>query len=235
MPFRSALACAVVTPGLSRANTCMPRLSRRVGSAIGASGIHSRCVSGNLKPSGMTPITVCGRPLTVIERPTTAGSPAYRRRHTSSDRRTTGSAPSRSSAGPKSRPRAGGVPRRPKSVADTAAPTVPLRLAGAVRNRQAAALECGQRGKRRRPVAPVLEVGIRHAGTADVLFRVGAVQDHDPVGFRIRVGLEQHPVDDAEDRTVDPDSQRQAQHRDEGEARIRDQRPEGVAKVLEHT
>ena len=51
-PWRSALACAVVTPGFSRANTCVPRLSRRVGSRSAPSGIHSRCVSGNRKPFG---------------------------------------------------------------------------------------------------------------------------------------------------------------------------------------
>ena len=110
----------------------------------------------------------------------------------------------------------------------------PFRLAGPVRDRQAAALEPGHGRKRCRLVAPVLEIGIRHPGTRDALFRVGAVEDHDPVGVRKRVGLQQHAVHHAEDRSVDSDPQRKAENRHDGEARIRDQSAERVAKVLEH-
>ena len=65
---------------------------------------------------------VCGIPFTLMARPTTDGSEAYRVRHTSSLNITTGSAPGRSSAAVKSRPSTGRSPVIPKSVHETVEP-----------------------------------------------------------------------------------------------------------------
>ena len=55
-----------------------------------------------------------------------------------------------------------------------------------------------------------------------------------PVGVAVRQGAEQHAVDDAEDRAVGADAQRERERRDEREARRLAQGAEGVAQVGEH-
>ncbi len=73
MPFMSVDTWSTVTPGFIRAKTCTLRSSRLIFSPYSASGTHRRCVSGNANRGGITPMMVCGRPLTLIARPTTTG------------------------------------------------------------------------------------------------------------------------------------------------------------------
>ena len=75
-----------------------------------ASGCHRSLTTGNRNPSGMTPITVEGTPLTRTLRPTMAGSALYLAIQTRLPNMTTAGAPGRSSSGTKSRPSAGFSP-----------------------------------------------------------------------------------------------------------------------------
>src|SRR5206468_2889576 len=66
------------------------------------------------------------------------------------------------------------------------------------------------------------------------LFRAALPEGHQPVRFRIRQRLEQHAIDDAEDRRVRPDAEREREHGHGGEAGDFQQLTNGVAKVV-HT
>ena len=78
-----------------------------------------------LKPSGAIPTTVKAWPLSVIWRPTTAGSPPSRRCQKACDSTVTRLAPgTRSSSGRKPRPRAGLTPSTPKKSPDTISPKI---------------------------------------------------------------------------------------------------------------
>ena len=74
------------------------------------SGSQRSAFCGNLKPSGITPITMAGTSLTLTVRPITEGSLPYRFFHTPLPRITTATAPGRSSSGRKSRPSSGDWP-----------------------------------------------------------------------------------------------------------------------------
>ena len=117
-------------------------------SPYSASGTHRRWVSGNAKRGGITPMTVCGRPLMLIARPTTPRSPLYRVCQTSWLSITTGSAPGRSSSGPKLRPKRRRLPEQLEQIPGDGGAVVAGRLGRAVRNGQAAPAERGERQER---------------------------------------------------------------------------------------
>ena len=56
--------------------------------------------------------------------------------------------------------------------------------------------------------------------------------DREPIGIAVRQRLQQQRVDDAEDRGVRADAERQRGDGDEAEARRAQQQPRAVAKVL---
>src|SRR5438034_6609321 len=64
--------------------------------------------------------------------------------------------------------------------------------------------------------------------------RVPAMVQNRDDAFRLAVseGLEQHAANDAENRSVRPNAERQRQHRDRGEARASGQHPQTVTSVL---
>src|SRR3990170_6205602 len=61
---------------------------------------------------------------------------------------------------------------------------------------------------------------------------IPAVDNGDALGVLIRVGLEHHPVDDAEDRGVDANSEREAGDGDGGEPATLAERAPGIAHIL---
>ena len=77
------------------------------------------------------------------------------------------------------------------------------------------------------PLSPVLEVGIRDE--RPVAARPRLPQHHQPVRLAVGQGREHHAVDDAEDRGVGADAERQGDHRDGGECRLPAQRAQGKA------
>src|SRR5439155_748515 len=80
------------------------------------------------------------------------------------------------------------------------------------------------------PMLPVLEVGVRDE--RPVAARPRLPQHHQPVRLAVGQGREHHAVDDAEDRGVGADAERQGDHRDGGERRLLAQRAQGKAYVL---
>ena len=80
---KSSRACSIVTPSLRRPNTANWVPDPLVGLAFRVSrrGIHSSCFCGNMKPSGITPITVACSPFTFSITPITLGSESYRVAH----------------------------------------------------------------------------------------------------------------------------------------------------------
>jgi hypothetical protein len=79
---------------------------------------------GNRKSGPITPTTVKGSPLSVIGRPTTAGSPPKRRCQSPCDITTTFSAPGTSSSGWSVRPSAAGAPSVANSPPETRSPGI---------------------------------------------------------------------------------------------------------------
>ena len=75
---RSAVAWSIVMPGRSRPNAKRNRPLRSLRSSAEsmASGCHISAVTGKPKPSGITPMTTEGAPLTRMVRPTMFGSDA---------------------------------------------------------------------------------------------------------------------------------------------------------------
>jgi hypothetical protein len=57
------------------------------------------------------------------------------------------------------------------------------------------------------------------------------LDEDQPVAILVRQRLQQHAVDDTEDRGVRPDPQTERDHRENGESRILEQRSRAVAKI----
>ena len=77
---------------------------------------------------------------------------------------------------------------------------------------------------------PVHEVRVRHRHTGEI---GRAFPDlHQAFGIAVRQRLQEHAVDHAEDRCVGADAERQGNHRDSGEGRIRCQSANGVTNIL---
>ncbi len=79
MDVNSASAWSRLTPGARRPNTWKLRALRSSGLTPGGrwtSGTQRSLLLGNCRPSGMTPMMVGRKPLTVTVRPMTDGSPA---------------------------------------------------------------------------------------------------------------------------------------------------------------
>jgi hypothetical protein len=108
----------------------------------------------------------------------------------------------------------------------------PFGITGAVGNRKAPAAEPGAGGNRRRHPADVLEIGVRETGAVETLHAIGRVDDDQPVGVGIWIGIEDDAVHDAENRRIDADAERQADDRDGRKTAVFGQRAQGVADIL---
>ncbi len=111
----------------------------------------------------------------------------------------------------------------------------PLRVAGA-REVESLRSDPGkpfERGVLRPEVGDVARRG-RQRIESDPLLDLGAVlpRHHEPIGARIRQWLKQDAVDDAEDRRVAADPERQGHDRDCGESRSARQCANGRADIL---
>jgi len=100
------------------------------------------------------------------------------------------------------------------------------------RERRAGANEPGDIGEDARSIAEIIHLRDRHAN----VFRPGAAQivehAHKAIGIMEGKRLQQHRVDDREDREIGADAERERQHGDDHEQRRSRQRPHGVADVL---
>jgi hypothetical protein len=76
-------------------------------------------------------------------------------------------------------------------------------------------------------------VGIGTAGISVAVGRVG-VDVHEAVGFANRKRPEQYRVDEAEQRRVEADAERERRHGNQGKAGTAAQPPGGEAKVVPH-
>ena len=82
-------------------------------------------------------------------------------------------------------------------------------------------------------LGPAIEViRNRHAGLSQIDPRIPVPHEHQPVGGRIRQRPQQNLIEEAEDRRVRPDPERQRQNSDEREDGLLPQCPQRVAKVL---
>jgi len=168
----SSLACRRVTPFFIRPTTrrnCCPR-----GSSVmfGQNGIHASRSSGTLasggissrNAEGMTPMTVVGRSLTRIRRPTIPGSPPNLRLQSPAPRRMLGEARSESSPAANVRPSAASAP----SVEKKSVVTSPMRSCSGSRSPLSAAVfdqmapnPVKSRARRRRSASSGPESGAR--------------------------------------------------------------------------
>ena len=89
-------------------------------------------------------------------------------------------------------------------------------------------------GERLRSTPPVEEIRRPHRDVAGFA-RLLPLPDHDQLsGFLIEHSLQQHRVDDAEDRGVGADAERECGNDDDGKRRPAGERAQRVAKVLAH-
>jgi hypothetical protein len=77
-----------------------------------------------------------------------------------------------------------------------------------------------------------LESRIREPDAKQVVLLVRRAQSHEPVRLLVGERLQEHRVDDAEQRDVRADAERQAEYRYEREARRFDQLAAGIAQVV---
>jgi len=84
------------------------------------------------------------------------------------------------------------------------------------------------------PLLNVLKARVREAHARQVLLRVRRAQAHQAIGIAVRERPQEHRVDDAEQRDIRADSQREAQDRRDGEAGRFQQLAECVAKHKGH-
>ena len=120
----AAADCSSERPGSSRAIDCRITAPRDGFARSSRRGRHN-CASATRpgrKLAGMTPITSCASPPSVMIRPMTAGSPPKRRSHKEWPSTTTRAAFGTSSAGWKSRPSCGGMPSTEKYWCVTISP-----------------------------------------------------------------------------------------------------------------
>ena len=80
--------------------------------------------------------------------------------------------------------------------------------------------------------APVEEIRLGHGPMFRATHMVDIPHAHDAIGFWEGKRLEQHPTNDAEDRGICPDAERQREQRGGGESRRRAQRAQRVLQVL---
>ena len=90
----------------------------------------------------------------------------------------------------------------------------------------------GQRRERRGPSPPVHDVRERHDRGPRPFRRPGRRERHDAIGIGKGQRLEEHGIDDGEDRGIGADAERQHEHREDRESRIPPKRAQGVADVL---
>ncbi len=109
-----------------------------------------------------------------------------------------------------------------------------LRLARAIRDREAAAADAGHRRKRGLPGSPILERRIGQRVLRDVGFGVLRVQRHEVIRIEIRQRLNDDPVGDAEDRRIEADAESQAPDGHEREPLVKPESANGVAQLSEY-
>ncbi len=80
---------------------------------------------------------------------------------------------------------------------------------------------------------PVLHIAIRHVPAVDAVGLVCRVQPDQAIGLAKRQRADGDGVDDAEDRAVHADAEGQAEDGQRREPGVLDQRPKGVAQILE--
>ena len=84
-----------------------------------------------------------------------------------------------------------------------------------------------------RALLEVDEIGIRHAGVTNAAALGGLVQDQQPIGLGVGQRLDQDAVDDAEERGVDADAEREAEDDDGRDTGVVHEAADGVADVAE--
>jgi hypothetical protein len=109
----------------------------------------------------------------------------------------------------------------------------PLGLTGAIGDRQGASGAGGNGREGRGGLLPVAHVEERRAAPV-ARFQLLFVEHHDPIGVGVRIRLEDHAVDDAEDGGVEADAEAETENGDRREALAVPERAESVAEVAEH-
>ena len=119
-----------------------------------------------------------------------------------------------------------------KQVPRYAGADIPFRFAAAIRDRQAAAGDCGNRREDRIRLVPVAHIEIRQPRLVvgvEILF----ADNENALRVGVGVRLQQNAVDHAENRGVQADAKAEAQDGDRRESLAARQIAEGVANVLE--
>ena len=95
---------------------------------------------------------------------------------------------------------------------------------------------CGQReiAEHLLPLLHFEESRIREPDADEVVFLVGGRESHQSIGLVIGQRPQEHGVDDAEERDVGADPEREAENGDEGEPWRLEQLPGGVAEHGRH-
>jgi hypothetical protein len=106
-------------------------------------------------------------------------------------------------------------PQQTEQVPGHARAKVALRFAGAVGNGQGPARNTRDRRERGRRCFPIAQVKQRHAGFV-TFFQLLSAEDENPIGVVVRVRLQHHAVDDAEDGGVEPDAEAKTDDRHSG-------------------
>jgi hypothetical protein len=106
-----------------------------------------------------------------------------------------------------------------------------LRLVALVQHRTRAR-ESRERGEALRLLAQVCVIRERVVVPDLAFARRAAPHHHEPIGIREWQRAQKHRVDDAEDRGVRTNPERERQDRNDGEGRCFDQHPEGVFEVV---
>ena len=203
-----------VTPGFRRATTLQLCAVRPLPSGSSSAGIHTSMRPGKSNVSGITPTTRAVWPPSRSDSDARSGLPTKPRLPEAmadddgglrvGTRFVRGEGPA-------------GFRRDAENAEEAVAHRAPLgkaRLAAAEDRRRIAAVG-RHRVEARRSVAPVDEVRMRYARGAAA--RVALAERDDAGGLAVRQRPQQHAVDDAEDRGVGADAERQRDHGDERE------------------
>ena len=178
-------------------------------------------------------MTVYGRPSSVSAWPRIPGSPLKRCCQNAWPTSTTGSPPGRSSAAEKLRPSAG---CRPSVGSSDAAACRPMSCSGSPRPVHVKALKAEQRQVAEHLLARChLEVArMGEADARELLRLVRRAQPDEAIGLAIGERAQEHRVDDAEERHVGADAERQAEHGHQREPGRLEQLAGSVAKLGSH-
>ena len=168
----------------------------------------------------------------VIERPITAGSPPKRRFHRPAPITTTGGASGRPSSGRNTRPAAACTPSTSNSEAEARRPCSSSASPGAGETRPPHL----RRGHRTEAVVAIAEIQVVGRGQGEgAAVLLAALQNHgQPARVPVRQRAQQHRVDQAEDRRIGADAERQHQDRRQRESRRLRKHTQAVNQVPSH-